>query len=75
MKVLTLVAVGLVAFLAVIVLSLLFSAPAAFVAMLLVGVLHSYVPQVPALGFIPVWIVLFLLGLVFNRNRVQTTSK
>lgn len=74
MKVLTLIAVGIVAFLAVVVLSLVLSLPAAFIAMLLVGVLHSYIPQVPALGFVPVWAALFLLGLIFNRNRVQATK-
>lgn len=67
-------AAGLLVLAVVLALALVFSLPVAFVAMLLLGALHSYVPQVPALGFIPVWIALFLLGLIFNRGRVQTTK-
>jgi hypothetical protein len=44
----------------------IFSVPGAFIAMLLLGALHSHVAAVPALGFVPTYFAYLLARLVFG---------
>lgn len=47
----------------------------AWLLMLAIGVLHSYVPEVPAIGFLPAWLVLVVLGILFGRSGVTVQGR
>jgi hypothetical protein len=53
-------------------LTAVFSIPGAYIAMLLVGAIHSHIPEVPALGFVPTFFIFLLARLVFADNSVET---
>lgn len=49
----------------------LFAIPGAFVAMLLLGAIHSHIPEVPAYGFVPTYFIFLLARLVFSDTSVK----
>lgn len=59
---------------AIIVLTFLFSAPIAWVVMLLLGVAHEANPDVPALGFLTTWILVFIVRITTVQNNATTTT-
>lgn len=47
----------------------LFSAPFAALAMVLLGVAHSFNDIVPALGFVETWILTFIISMIGGKNN------
>lgn len=64
---------GILAF--AVMLAALFAVPVAALLMLLIGILHSYIPEIPAYGFFPVyvatWVLSILRSILFGGVKVE----
>lgn len=66
---------GLIGCLGIIVFAVVIGGLNAWLLMLAIGALHSYIPEVPPIGFFPAWLVMFVLSILFGRSGVTTASR
>lgn len=74
MKVISFVTMFVVALAAIFTVSFVLSAPAAYLIMLLLGVAHSFNDVIPALGFMELWILTFILGVLLSPLRSKVSE-